>query len=351
LRIEHAVLGTTNDASRRDRHFQGQAMRRPTTEFGLILSILILFAARNATAEEPPFMKRTYTYKTAGDTKIQAGVYRADDPQPRPVLVWLHGGALIMGNRDGVPKNLRDLCRAEGYILVSFDYRLAPEVKLPAIIEDVQEAFRWLRAEGPKLFHADTRRIVVAGGSAGGYLTLMTGICVQPKPIALLAYWGYGDVDGDWYTKPSEHYRKQPLVSRDEAFQQVGDKIVTGSEPGLKNRGRFYLYLRQNGLWTREVTGFELEKDKARLDPFCPVRNVTKDYPPTMLVHGTEDTDVPYQLSVNMAKELERVGVVHEFVTVPGAGHGLSGGDKKLVDEAYEKSLGFVRMHMKAASP
>jgi dipeptidyl aminopeptidase/acylaminoacyl peptidase len=66
-----------------------------------------------------------------------------------------------------------------------------------------------------------------------------------------------------------------------------------------------------------------------------------------MLVHGTEDTDVPYQLSVNMAKELQRNGVVHEFVTVKGAGHGLAGGDKKLVDEAYEKSLAFIRRYMK----
>jgi acetyl esterase/lipase len=292
-------------------------------------------------------MKQTYTYKTAGDVKIQADVYRADDAQARPVLVWLHGGALIMGNRGGVPKNLLELCRTEGCVLVSFDYRLAPEVKLPAIIEDVQDAFRWLHAEGPKLFHADTSRVIVAGGSAGGYLTLMTGICVQPKPTALVAYWGYGDVDGDWYTKPSEHYRKQPLVSRDEALQQVGDKVVTGSEPGLKNRGRFYLYLRQNGLWTGEVTGLDPVKDKAKLDRFCLVRNVSKDYPPTLLVHGTEDTDVPYQLSVNMAKELRRSGVVHEFVTVPGAGHGLSGGDKKLVDDAYGKSLAFIRKYMK----
>src|SRR5262249_51831062 len=152
-----------------------------------------------AGSANPTLVKRTYDYKTAGDTRIQADVYRADDTQARPVLVWLHGGALIMGNRSGVSKNLLYLCRMVGYILASFDYRLAPEVKIPAIIEDVQAAFRWLRAEGPKLFHADSSRVVVTGGSAGGYLTLMTGICVQPRPTALVAYWGYGDVDGDWY--------------------------------------------------------------------------------------------------------------------------------------------------------
>src|SRR5262249_51162985 len=75
--------------------------------------------------------------------------------------------------------------------------------------------------------------------------------------------------------------------------------------------------------------------------------NVSGEYPPTMLVHGTEDTDVPYELSAAMAKELARQKVEHELVTVKGAGHGLVGGDKKLVDEANEKALAFIRLHLK----
>ena len=53
------------------------------------------------------------------------------------------------------------------------------------------------------------------------------------------------------------------------------------------------------------MTGFDPATEKAKLDPYCPVRNVTTDYPPTMLVHGTEDTDVPYELSADMAKEFD----------------------------------------------
>ena len=314
----------------------------------LVIGALLLAGPTPAGAAGESPVKKTYTYKTVDGINVQADVYRPDDGKVRPVLVWIHGGALIVGSRAQVPQELRDLCRAEGYALVSLDYRLAPEVKLPAVVEDVRDAFGWLREQGPRLLHIDPDRVVVAGGSAGGYLTLMTGFAVKPRPRALVAYWGYGDVDGDWYTKPSPHYRKQALVAREEAYKAVGTQVLTGAEGDTgRARGRFYLYLRQNGLWTKEVTGLDPEKDRKDLDAYCPVRNVSADYPPALLIHGTEDTDVPYEQSADMAKELARHKVAHELVTVKGAGHGLSGGDRKLVDEANAKAAAFIREHLK----
>jgi acetyl esterase/lipase len=317
----------------------------------LVVGAVALLSPTSGRAQEAALLKKTYPYKTVGETKVQADVYRAKDTKIRPGVVWIHGGALVVGSRNSVPQRLRELCRTEGYVLVSLDYRLAPEVKLPAIIEDVQDAFRWIRAQGPKLFQIDPDNLVVTGGSAGGYLTMMTGICVQPRPKALVAYWGYGDVDGDWYTKPSEYYRKQvPLVSKEEAYQAVGRGVLTGTEgnsPEQRGRGRFYHYLRQNGLWTKEVTGFDPDTERRKLDPYCPVRNVTAAYPLILMVHGTADDDVPYERSADMAKELARHQVPHELVTVRGAGHGLAGGDKQLVDEAHERALAFIRKHLK----
>src|SRR5947209_4014031 len=126
--------------------------------------LLLMFSPGIVLADEK-LAKETYVYKTVGETKVHADVYRANDAKLRPVVVWLHGGALIVGSRTGVPEQLLNLCRQEGYVLVSFDYRLAPEVKLPEIIDDVKDAFRWLRDQGPKTLSIDPDRMVVAGGS------------------------------------------------------------------------------------------------------------------------------------------------------------------------------------------
>jgi acetyl esterase/lipase len=296
---------------------------------------------------EEELTPQTAVYKTVGDTKIEADVYGADD-QVRPAVVWIHGGALIMGSRKGVPRQLSELCHKEGFVLVSIDYRLAPEVKLPEIAADLRDAMHWVRTEGARRFHINPERIAVAGGSAGGYLTLLSGTGPAPRPRALVAYWGYGDVDSAWYTKPSEHYRKTaPLVSREEALKGVGAvRTETGGEIG-RARSRYYLYLRQNGLWTREVAGIDPAREPHKLDPYCPVRNVTAEYPPTLLIHGTEDTDVPYEQSAEMTKELARHKVPHELITVQGAGHGLSDGDKKAVADAHSRAVEFLREHLK----
>jgi acetyl esterase/lipase len=112
---------------------------------------VVAFEPIDSAAADATLVKRTYTYKTVGDCEIRADVYRPEGDAMRPVVVWIHGGALIVGSRQGVPGNLKALCRAEGFILVSIDYRLAPEVKVPTIIEDLQDAIRWVREKGPEL--------------------------------------------------------------------------------------------------------------------------------------------------------------------------------------------------------
>src|SRR5438045_9757910 len=93
--------------------------------------------------------RRTEIYKSVDGLDIKADIYGVADGK-RPAVVWIHGGALIMGTRQGVPSQLRDRLLGYGYAIVSIDYRLAPETKLPAIIADLRDAFRWARGAGPR---------------------------------------------------------------------------------------------------------------------------------------------------------------------------------------------------------
>jgi acetyl esterase/lipase len=288
----------------------------------------------------------TYTYKTIGDLAIKADVHRPNDTTTRPVVVWIHGGALINGHRASISDRVKDMMLGAGYAIVSIDYRLAPETQLPGIIEDLEDAFRWIRAEGPSLFHADVDKLAVMGSSAGGYLTLTSGFRVQPPPAVLVAFYGYGDLVGDWYSTPSPHERHQsPKMDREEAYRQVSGPPVSDSRDREGNGGAFYQHCRQHGIWPKAVSGWDPHTESDKFVPYMPVRNVTAEYPPTMLIHGTSDTDVPYEQSVMMAEQFTEYGVEHELVTIPNGEHGLGGGDPALIDAAYQSALEFVRSH------
>jgi acetyl esterase/lipase len=290
----------------------------------------------------------TFTYKTVGNCPLKVDVHGATRGNPRPLAVWIHGGALIMGDRRGIDRTLLTALLKAGYVVASIDYRLAPETKLAAILEDLKDAFAWLRAEGPKRFGARVDRIAVLGGSAGGYLTLASGYLIEPRPAALVSFWGYGDIAGTWYSRPDAFYRRQPLVTEAEARGAVGTTEVGEPAPGNK-RSRFYLYCRQNGLWPNEVTGHDPDIEPRAFDAFCPVRNVSDMYPPTLLVHGTNDTDVPHEQSVVMDRELARQNVAHQFISIRGGGHGLGGVDQAVLQGIHERVIGFLGFYTRIA--
>jgi dipeptidyl aminopeptidase/acylaminoacyl peptidase len=77
-----------------------------------------------------------------------------------------------------------------------------------------------------------------------------------------------------------------------------------------------------------------------------PIDNVRADYPPTLLIHGDRDTDVPFERSVLMSAELARHGVEHRHIPIAGAEHGFDGGERADVEAAYEEATSFLRRHL-----
>jgi acetyl esterase/lipase len=284
----------------------------------------------------------TYVYKSTRDCDIHADVYRAGAHSLGRTIVWIHGGALIMGSRTWLPDDKRAMYLDAGYTVVAIDYRVAPETKLPEIVGDVREALAWVRTTGPGRFGIDPDRIGVVGHSAGGYLALMSGN-FSPRPCVLVSFYGYGDIVGDWYSKPAPFYAGMPAVSAAEAYRNVRGRENTGTRDG----GLFYVYCRQQGLWPKEVGGRDPAAAPDFFGPYCPERQVTHAYPPTLLLHGTADTDVPYALSVQMAHALDAAGVEHDLVTIMDGPHVF---DKDLslpgVGEAMARMMDFLHRHM-----
>lgn len=290
----------------------------------------------------------TYVYKNVDNLDVEADVYGGDPDIIKPVLVYIHGGALIAGTRKMIRTEQLQAYLDAGFVVISIDYRLAPEVKLPQITGDIKDAFAWITKAGPTLFGADPERISVVGQSAGGYLTLLSGHFIKPRPKALISYYGYGDIIGPWYSEPDPHYCKEPAVSEEESGKHVDTPVVANRSFSDNPKAKFYLWCRQNGRWPIEVGGVDPAKNPDFFTPYMPLLNIDKRYPPTFLIHGDKDTDVPYEQSVLMAEALENKGVEYEFITIKDGAHGFDWQkDDPQVVAGFAKILAFLEKHGK----
>lgn len=126
---------------------------------------------------------------------IPVRIYRPRDSEaPLPALVWLHGGGFVLGGLDTADRICRHFARHADCIVVSVDYRLAPEHKFPAAVEDAYAALAWVSAQAAEI-GADGSRIGIGGDSAGGNLAAVSAILARdaglPAPVLqLLVYPG-----------------------------------------------------------------------------------------------------------------------------------------------------------------
>jgi len=103
----------------------------------------------------------------------------------------------------------------------------------------------------------------------------------------------------------------------------------------------------QHGIWPQEVADHNPDSDRRWFDSFCPVRNVTPEYPPTVLIHGTADDDVPFDESVHMERKLSEIKVKHAFLRVPHGSHCLWKESPAVKAPIFRKAMDFVDAHMR----
>jgi acetyl esterase/lipase len=244
-----------------------------------------------------------------GYRPLQLDLWTPAAAAPPPVVVWVHGGSWMTGDRRLLPARFRpgqlfDALLESGLAVATIDYRLAREASFPAQLHDAKAAIRHLRAHADEL-GVETRRIGIWGESAGGHLAALVGLTARRRDLegnfGVAGPSSAVDVVVDWYGPsdlellaetpwPPEIAAGQPA----ELLEDPLDALLAGA-------------------------------DAATRADASPVTHVAPGAPPFLLVHGTEDPLVPIVQSEVLEAALTEAGVPVRLLSVSGAGHVFDG--------------------------
>ncbi|MEO8540408.1 MAG: alpha/beta hydrolase [bacterium] len=123
----------------------------------------------------------------ANGADIPVRIYRPEGTGTKPVLVWYHGGGWVIGSLDGSDYGCRIMANASGAVVISVDYRLAPESKFPTAADDCYEVTKWVSEHAAEL-GVDASRLAVGGDSAGGNLAAVVAHMARDAGGPAIAY-------------------------------------------------------------------------------------------------------------------------------------------------------------------
>lgn len=218
----------------------------------------------------------------------------SDVRKERPVMVWVHGGAFLGGDKTDDAVVFETLV-ARGYVVASINYRMvdpgigivALESVKPAVVatEDARAAVRFLRMKATE-WRLDSDRFVVGGDSAGALTANFYGFTK-----------GYTDgASGN----PDYDSAINAVVSVSGSMQDLAFCASIGKAPDFKPFGCVVNSINRGGDLTSEMTTGDV---------------------PFVLLHGTSDSTIPYVGAVKMDAQANATGVPHDLITIPGANH------------------------------
>lgn len=230
------------------------------------------------------------TYLTANNWEARLDIYQPNNTSaPTPTLLYIHGGGWVGGDRNSALFHVVPYLEM-GWAVVNVSYRLARVSLAPAAVEDCRCALRWVASKA-KEYNFDVNKLVVTGHSAGGHLSLTTGMLPvsagldrqcpgkeEPKVAAIINWYGITDV----------------VDLLDGANMQQYAVTWLSSQPDREEIAR-------------------------RVSPLTYVR---PGLPPVLTIHGDADLIVPYSHATRLHEALTKAGVPNQLLTIPGGKHG-----------------------------
>jgi acetyl esterase/lipase len=246
---------------------------------------------------------------------------------PFPTLIFIHGGAFIFGSKrdtqflqaiDGINR---------GYAVVTVEYRLGFEAKYPAPLFDVKAALRFLRANASQ-YKLDPDRFASCGDSGGGYYTVMAAATQDNRAF-----------DGPPMGNEGVSSAVKAVVSWFGVFDMVVQEKelakIGGPDPSLPDYRRIWL-----GAGVSEIEGLLYFNN--------PLNFISKDFPPVLIQHGSEDVTVPYKQAFLLEEKVRQVCGAGRATLEILEGYAHGGLDLRWnLPENIDKSFAFLDKQLK----
>jgi len=231
-------------------------------------------------------MTKDLDYVGDGHRRHRLDVYVASTPvpEPRPVLLYIHGGAWVIGDKSQQAIPMLNEMASRGWVCVAINYRLSPKATWPDHVVDCKRAISWIK-EHIADFGGDPSSIAVAGGSAGGHLATLCALTANDAAFQP----GFEGADTSLAA----------AVSIYGVLEMTGDPTSSGRHGDLLIR-----------LLEREVMKRRLAEDRPLFEAASPLHRIHPGAPPMLVLQGRNDTLVP----VDVARQF-----VHRFLEVASA--------------------------------
>jgi acetyl esterase/lipase len=240
------------------------------------------------------------TYATANNTELKLDLYLPKDRSaPKPALILFHGGGWVAGQKE---RNVLWLLPylSMGWAVINVEYRIASNSLAPAAVEDCRCALRWA-ANNAARYNLDASKFVLTGTSAGGHLSLITGM--------LPAYSAFDRQcptnDSTRWANGREPETKVAAIVNWFGITDVAD-LIDGAN------AKHYAIEWFGSMSNRQ----ELARQVS------PLNYVRAGVPPVITIHGDQDNIVPYNHAVQLHAALDKAGVPNQLVTIRGGKHG-----------------------------
>lgn len=277
---------------------------------------VILFGSLSVAESASPVINKDIEFANVDGHSLKLDLYLPADSKNAPLVVWIHGGGWKAGSKSNCPISW---LTGDGYAVASISYRLTDKAIFPAQLHDCKAAVRWLRANDDKHGYS-TAKVAVSGSSAGGHLAALVGTSGDVKNLE-------GTVGGNL-----DHSSRVDAVVD---FYGATDFVLRSkTQPHRANEQGSVVYRLLGGGADKKV---DLAKQASA------AFHVSKDDPPFLVFHGSNDKTVLIDQSQRINEVYSKAGLQIALHIREGSGHGgkefYSGKRRGIMREFLTKHL------------